>query len=275
VVGDAGLRGFFGKELNAVLNEVSMKRRADVRRKAEEYGLDMSKREDRHTAAEEVLAEMAQSQPENSMVTKAVEAIRRALRKLYMAMPKPVKDMLGNREFVQWINGLSDGEIIDRFIVPARQYIKQGQDGGGAAMEPAFQRGDTQQGQEEPAMFSRAATDGTFGWGNDKTSKAPESEWAEENRRIRGKNQTRWNKAQKFLKRQFAPAGLLPDSVWRAKVSRDSQFEAVEFDSRHLIGELERAIKDEYGTTAAKLSPRDQQALSDALAGRIPADRAF
>lgn len=548
VLGHAGLRGAFGKDLAPILREVTMRRRGDVRRKAESYGLDMSDRNDRMTAAEEVLAELAQTQPENSLVTRAVEAIRRSLRKLYMSLPKAAKDALGNRDFVQWVNAMTDAEIIDRFIVPARRFIENQ---GGAARGDgaiAFQRGDlfdqadnepddlsleqqsnadiTQQERDrreqqrqrdqqereaeqreqadrerddftltgsdaeadqaaargqgslfsradtdneafskwfgdskvvdengnpmvvyhgskeeftevdtrpdipsqlesqssygfyltadegnaraygdrimplyvraenpmdvrsdlrsamlsaesyindylyrygsdntvedlvranldvedfmkpdsgteydipqyywdvdemapwairnglaeyaeynnydsvffqdnnrgdiydsfvvfEPEQvksatdnvgtydpenpdirFSRAGTAGTFTWGNRKASKAPASQWEEENRRIRGQDQTAWNKAEKLLKRQFAPAGLLPDAVFKAKVARDSQFEAVEFDSRHLIGELERSIKAEYGTTAANLSENDQRALSEALAGRVPA----
>ncbi len=139
VLGHAGLRGLFRGDLDKVLNEVSLKRRSDMKRKAAEYGLDLSNRQDRLTAAEEVLAEMAQSEPSNSMVTKAVEAVRQALRKLFMALPADMKKMLGGIQFVKWVNSLTDAEMIDRFIVPARRFIQSGNNQEGSGI-PVFQR---------------------------------------------------------------------------------------------------------------------------------------
>lgn len=141
VLGHAGLRGLFRGDLDTVLSEVAMKRLADVRLKAEEYGLDISNREDRLVAAEEVLAELAQTEPENSLVTKAIEAIRRALRRLLMKMPADVRQMLGGSKFIEWVNSMTDAEIIDRFIVPAREFIRGG-DGASADAVPVFQRGE-------------------------------------------------------------------------------------------------------------------------------------
>lgn len=129
VLGHAGLRGLFRNNLDSILSEVAARRRGDVRRKAEEYGLDMANRDDRLTAAEEVLAEMAQSAPENSLVTKAVEAVRQALRRLYMSLPEGVRRTLDGRQFSEWVTGMSDAEIIDRLIVPAREFIRSGHEG--------------------------------------------------------------------------------------------------------------------------------------------------
>ncbi len=96
------------------------------------------------------------------------------------------------------------------------------------------------------------------------------SEFEEENRRLREEDKTLWARSKKLLRQQFAPGGLLPESVFDEKLKRDFQFEAAEFDVRHLVGELETAIKKEYGVSTNKLSEADQNALSEALAGRVP-----
>jgi hypothetical protein len=140
VLGHAGLRGLFKADLNRVLTEVIVKRIGDVRKKAVQYGLDMSKLQDRLIAAEEVLAEMAQTNPTNSLVTKAVEAIRKALKKLFAALPGNMKTALEGKKFIEWANALTDAEIIDRFIVPAREYIRDGQASATGNAVAAFQR---------------------------------------------------------------------------------------------------------------------------------------
>ncbi len=102
------------------------------------------------------------------------------------------------------------------------------------------------------------------------SKEAPPSEFEEENRRLREEDKTLWVRAKKLLRQQFAPGGLLPEAVFSEKLKRDFQFEAAEFDVRHLVGELENTIKKEYGVQTNKLSEADQNALSEALAGRIP-----
>lgn len=168
-LGHAGLRGLFGKDLDPILRQVAFARRKEVAAKAEQYGyavtmvdaraaveresdgtlsarqLEARARErldaDRRRAAEEVLADMAQSTPDVGFVRRAVEAIRQALRKLYMAMPADVKKALGQGRFIKWVNGLSDAEIIQNFIVPARRFIQEGPQAEAAGAEaPAFAR---------------------------------------------------------------------------------------------------------------------------------------
>lgn len=168
-LGHAGLRGLFGKDLDPILRQVAFARRKEVAAKAEQYGyavtmvdaraaveresdgtlsarqLEARARErldaDRRRAAEEVLADMAQATPDVGFVRRAVEAIRQALRKLYMAMPADVKKALGQGRFIKWVNGLSDAEIIQNFIIPARRFIQEGPQSESAGAEaPAFAR---------------------------------------------------------------------------------------------------------------------------------------
>ncbi|THJ32423.1 hypothetical protein E8K88_12040 [Lampropedia aestuarii] len=124
-LGHYGLRGVFGKQLGQVLDMVQSGRRADVIRQAREYGLhgklpenatdaqvwDSMSREQRNEAAEEVLAFMAQEQPEIGFVRRAVAAIRSWL-----------------RENVPGFNKmrLSDGDIIRNYLLPARDWVEQG-----------------------------------------------------------------------------------------------------------------------------------------------------
>lgn len=139
VLGHAGLRGLFRQDLDSVLLEVMSKRRDDISRKAKQYGLKLSSVNDRLIAAEEVLAEMAQTNPENSLVTKAIELIRQSLRRILMSLPPEARKMIGGSKFIEWVNSMTDAEIIDRFIVPAREFIRGGNDAAANAI-PVFMR---------------------------------------------------------------------------------------------------------------------------------------
>lgn len=110
-LGHLGLRGVFGDALNPILDQIIAARRAEVVAKAKQYGLDMTKPEDALTAAEEVLATLAQDKPELGFVKRAVAAIRTWLR----ANVPGFKDL-----------ELTNAEIINSFILPARAFVQQG-----------------------------------------------------------------------------------------------------------------------------------------------------
>ncbi|OAD83929.1 hypothetical protein ATN89_12195 [Comamonas thiooxydans] len=110
-LGHHGLRGMFGKDLGLILNQVATMRKADVDAKIEEYGLRRVNRLDRRTAAEEVLAEMAQNTPQIGFVRRAVAAIRTWLR---THVPR-FKSL-----------ALTDDELIRNFILPARAWVERG-----------------------------------------------------------------------------------------------------------------------------------------------------
>ncbi len=101
----------------------------------------------------------------------------------------------------------------------------------------------------------------------------PNDPFAEENRRLREQDKTLWSRAKQQFRRQFAPGGLLPEAVFSEKIRRDSEFQAVEFDVRHLAGGLEQAVKADFGVPIdqlqeAQLKPL-AEALAEALAGRV------
>lgn len=106
-LGHLGLRGAFGTALDGVLDDLAAKNDALVRAKARQYGLSMEKPAERRRAAEEVLAEMAETRPTLTWVQQAIARIRTWLRGMF-------KDM-----------AFSNDEIVRDFIVPARDFIEQ------------------------------------------------------------------------------------------------------------------------------------------------------
>lgn len=118
-LGHHGLAVVFGAGLDAVRQQLAQARPAEVRRKAAEYGLDYNDRAQRMQAAEEVLAEMAQTRPELGFVRRAVAAVRSWAR-------AHIPGFAGLR--------MTDAEIIRDFILPARGWVERGR---GAATAPA------------------------------------------------------------------------------------------------------------------------------------------
>ena len=108
-LGHYGLRGTFGPEMGKVLADVVKNRKTDVEAKAKEYGLDVNSKEDMLEAAEEVLAEMAQTKPGLSFVKRAIAVIRNFLRDLGL----PFK--------------MTDADIIGKYILPARAFVEKGE----------------------------------------------------------------------------------------------------------------------------------------------------
>lgn len=128
-LGHYGLRGLFGEALDPILQGIVDRRKNDVIAKAKSYGLDVSKPEDMLTAAEEVLAEMAQTRPEIGFVQRAIAAIRTWLR----------NNVPGFADLE-----LSDAEIIRDYILPARAFVQSGAQAGRDMARPAMSRAAAQ-----------------------------------------------------------------------------------------------------------------------------------
>jgi hypothetical protein len=149
VLGHYGLRGAFGIGLDSILQQIGTMRRKEVVAKAREYGLfdsdalggldkktasdaqiwaAMSAKQ-RLDAAEEVLAEMAQTKPELGFVKRAIAAIRNWLR-------ANVPGFQGMR--------LTDADIVQAYILPARGYVTRSNETAQQAIDRAmmaFSRG--------------------------------------------------------------------------------------------------------------------------------------
>ncbi|MDD3762464.1 MAG: hypothetical protein PHP86_04135 [Nevskiales bacterium] len=96
-----------------------------------------------------------------------------------------------------------------------------------------------------------------------------ESEFTAENRRLREQDKTAWNSAKKFWQRNFMPGGLLPKDVFDEKIQRDNELAVAEFDTSHLVGSLERVVREEYGKRFESLPEEDVQKIARALSGRV------
>jgi hypothetical protein len=127
-LGHAGLRGAFGPALDGILDRMGRLNAAQVKAKAQQYGLDFDDPKQRRQAAEEVLAEMAEKQPQIGWVQQAIAAVRSWLR----------ENVPGFADMK-----FSDAEIVRSFLAPARGFIERG---GFADTEPMVNR---------PAAFSR------------------------------------------------------------------------------------------------------------------------
>lgn len=127
VVGHYGLRGVFGDTLSPILRDLANKRRREVVTMAIRQGLKPDSVADnasvadiyqamtpaqREQAAEEVLAYMAQNQPELGFVRRAIAAIRQWLKSTFPT--------LGERL------ALTDGDIVASYILPARAFVESG-----------------------------------------------------------------------------------------------------------------------------------------------------
>ena len=136
-LGHYGLRGMFGKDLDTILGQLAKALPEKVTAKAIEYGLNPLEQADRLTAAEEVLAEIAQTRPTSTWVQRAIAAIRTWLR----------TNIPGFADMA-----LNEAEVIRNFIAPARAFVERGRL---AAMRdmPAFSRGPA--GQTNTPEFKR------------------------------------------------------------------------------------------------------------------------
>lgn len=127
-LGHYGLRGVYGKGLTDVLEQIVALRKPDVLAKAKQYGLDPKDPAAMLKAAEEVLATMAQTKPSTGFVQRAIAAIRAWLR----------QNVPGFASLQ-----MSDAEVIERFILPARAFVERGAKvGRDMAAAAAFSRSE-------------------------------------------------------------------------------------------------------------------------------------
>jgi len=101
-------------------------------------------------------------------------------------------------------------------------------------------------------------------------SEADLSAVAKAQRTLGNNDRNVWGKVKRTFKRNFTAAGLLPDSVFREKVLRDSEVNAHEFDTAHYIGALDRAINKAYGTPYRKLTDAQREAIDAQMKSTEP-----
>lgn len=141
IFGHHGLREILGDELDPVLNRVWLaygrKGLADI---ADRYGLDLSKKRDRLTAAEEKLAHMAQTGEKPSILERLYALIRRWARR--MGFSHLMK--LGNSDIRSLLARarayVERGERPDGVFLERSGLKQRGVDGAEGAAEPAYAR---------------------------------------------------------------------------------------------------------------------------------------
>lgn len=170
VLGHHGLRHVFGGALRTILDRIAQLNPGLVRERAIAYGLGRwvddgdgkrfqygrfdkegrflgGEQVARQTAAEELLARMAQTRPQLGWVKRALAAIRTWLRKHVPGF--------GAMKF-------SDAELIRSFILPARAWVERGasEKAPQTSDAPAFARTDTDAFKRERSAPSGAAAGG-------------------------------------------------------------------------------------------------------------------
>jgi hypothetical protein len=107
-LGHFGLRGVFGAALDTELKAIETTYKAEMEAVAAKYGLDLSDPKQASEAAEEVLANLAQTKPTLGIVQRAVAAIRAFIRKIMPSLQ------------------MTNNDIIAKFILPARAFVESG-----------------------------------------------------------------------------------------------------------------------------------------------------
>lgn len=97
----------------------------------------------------------------------------------------------------------------------------------------------------------------------------PDDPYAVENRRLKEQDRTLWEKAKQVFMRNFAPGGMLPRSIFDAKITRDGELESGEMTIKHLIFALERAVQKDTGKNVDNQSEEFINMMADALAGKV------
>jgi hypothetical protein len=116
------LRGVFGEDLKPILQLVAKNFKTEMDALAEKYGLDFRKEADVMEAAEEVLANLAQTKPTAGVVQRAIAAVRRFLRKIGVDVK------------------LSNNDLIANYILPARAFVEGKRIARAIGGKPGFSR---------------------------------------------------------------------------------------------------------------------------------------
>lgn len=105
-----GFEQVFGPDIVLITQAIVDNNREVVEKKARQYGLDVNDQMSMRKAAEEVLAEMAETHPNSTIITRLVNLIRDLLRKI---------PAFRNMEF-------SRSELLEKFVLPAQGFVERG-----------------------------------------------------------------------------------------------------------------------------------------------------
>ncbi len=105
VVAHYGMRKAFGGQLTRELGQLAELRKTDITRIGKKYGIDVTTREGKYEAAEELIGELARKNINNGYVQKAISRVKLAFNKAGLK------------------TSMSDADIVEKFLVPARKSL--------------------------------------------------------------------------------------------------------------------------------------------------------
>ena len=146
-LGHYGLRGVFGKDLKPILQLVAKNFKTEMDAIATKYGLDLSVEKDVLEAAEEVLANLAQTKPTVGVMQRAIAAVRRFLRKIGFDVKLPNKDLIAN--YIMPARAFVENQRIDRIVGGEPGYSRTTEEAENLTPEQSKVLEDTVRTQEE------------------------------------------------------------------------------------------------------------------------------
>ena len=160
--------------------------------------------------------------------------------------------------------GDPDMAMIESMMIRATNYVRNSTEKYSKASEK-----DSSIDLETPNQVSQAANPENTAFMRKPTLETALNSREEMNRRIRGEHVTVWHKAKQMAKKYFTAGGLLPPSVFDAKITRDSELEAAEMDVASYSWALEDAFKKDFGIDYEKRTEAQDLMMKDALAGKL------
>ncbi|MBL3825176.1 MULTISPECIES: hypothetical protein [unclassified Marinobacter] len=98
-------------------------------------------------------------------------------------------------------------------------------------------------------------------------NQSPENAYDRAFKSLGDKDKTVFERAKKLLRRELTPGGLLPGSVFKAKLERDFKLNGLEFDIANRLGHFDDAVKRAYGKPFNKLPDSEISKINQALGG--------
>jgi hypothetical protein len=241
-LGHFGIRELLGKDITPVLNQVYAKHREEAQKIAKQYGFDTSKPEGRRQAAEEVLANIAQTNSDPGIIKKAIAAIRKWLRKMGFNIK------------------LSDNDI-QSMMEDAAQFVK------------AENKSLSLSG---PAVFSKKTADPTVkletlrkAFENTAKRKPPAEETDEDARKIDAPASKARKGVQRWAKRFFTKEGLLNKIAFEKRIEMDSAKNVGEQDIAAMVTDFNKAVSKAYGVKKYQDVPAEDLAkINGFMAGK-------
>lgn len=255
VVGHKAVLDMLGKDGDNIMERIAMsygrKGLADL---IDTYGADYATKEGRITLGKEKVAHMAERGEKPALLKRLVAKVKAWLRNYFPS--------------IKW----SDNDVLS-LISNARERVEN------QYMVKADLDANSEQSAQEDSVNLSIIND-TKEWIDDfKEGRAQlknnSTSYDRFYNSLGEKDKPVKTKLAHLLKRQFTSGGLLPDSIFKEKISRDGEMNAFEFDISAQLQSFRKAVKQGYGKNYDELSPAqkmeiNRQMSSQEVNKRIP-----